>query len=68
MQSIVKNLEKQLEAPVKKPAGGVSLFLRPNNGPQRAAVPGRKPQVGIRSLGVALPFLKEPAPNLRGLG
>ncbi|XP_063105123.1 cilium assembly protein DZIP1L isoform X2 [Cavia porcellus] len=45
VQSIVKNLEKQLEAPVKKPAGGVSLFLRPNNGPQRAAVPGRKPQL-----------------------
>uniref|UniRef100_A0A452UI59 DAZ interacting zinc finger protein 1 like n=1 Tax=Ursus maritimus TaxID=29073 RepID=A0A452UI59_URSMA len=45
VQSLVKNLEKQLEAPVKKPAGGVSLFLMPNTGPQRAAGPGRKPQL-----------------------
>lgn len=45
VQSIVKNLEKQLEAPAKKPAGGVSLFLRPNTGPERTAVPGRKPQL-----------------------
>lgn len=51
VQSLVKNLEKQLEAPVKKPAGGVSLFLMPNTGPQRAAGPGRKPQVGWRALG-----------------
>lgn len=42
---MVKNLEKQLEAPAKKPAGGVSLFLTPNTGPQRAAAPGRKPQL-----------------------
>ena len=26
VQSMVRNLEKQLEAPAKKPAGGVSLF------------------------------------------
>ncbi|KAM6159604.1 cilium assembly protein DZIP1L isoform 1-T1 [Erethizon dorsatum] len=45
VQSMVKNLEKQLEAPGKKPAGGVSLFLRPNTGSQRAAMPGRKPQL-----------------------
>lgn len=45
MQSMVKNLEKQLEAPAKKPAGGVSLFSMPNAGPQRAAAPGRKPQL-----------------------
>ncbi|XP_004625046.2 zinc finger protein DZIP1L isoform X2 [Octodon degus] len=45
VQSIVKNLEKQLEAPAKKPTGGVSLFLRPNAGPERAAMPGRKPQL-----------------------
>lgn len=51
MQSMVKNLEKQLEAPAKKPAGGVSLFLMPNTGPQRAAAPGRKPQVRCRTLG-----------------
>ncbi|PNJ36423.1 DZIP1L isoform 8, partial [Pongo abelii] len=46
VQSMVKNLEKQLEAPAKKPAGGVSLFFMPNAGPQSAAIPGRKPQVG----------------------
>ncbi|XP_005406827.1 PREDICTED: zinc finger protein DZIP1L isoform X1 [Chinchilla lanigera] len=45
VQSMVKNLEKQLEAPAKKPAGGVRLFLRPNTGPERAAVSGRKPQL-----------------------
>ncbi|KAK2502216.1 hypothetical protein MC885_017080 [Smutsia gigantea] len=45
VQSMVKNLEKQLEAPAKKPAGGVSLFLMPNAGPPRAAMPGRKPQL-----------------------
>ncbi|XP_031999773.1 cilium assembly protein DZIP1L [Hylobates moloch] len=45
VQSMVKNLEKQLEAPAKKPAGGVSLFFMPNTGPQRAATPGRKPQL-----------------------
>ncbi|XP_006936442.2 zinc finger protein DZIP1L isoform X2 [Felis catus] len=45
VQSLVKNLEKQLEAPVKKPAGGVSLFLMPSAGPRKAAVPGRKPQL-----------------------
>ncbi|XP_004453826.2 cilium assembly protein DZIP1L isoform X2 [Dasypus novemcinctus] len=45
VQSMVRNLEKQLEAPVKKPAGGVSLFLMPNSGPQRPATPGRKPQI-----------------------
>ncbi|XP_014644794.1 PREDICTED: zinc finger protein DZIP1L [Ceratotherium simum simum] len=44
VQSMVKNLEKQLEAPAKKPAGGVKLFLVPNAGPQRAAAPGRQPQ------------------------
>lgn len=48
---MVRNLEKQLKAPAKKPAGGVSLFLMPNAGPPRAAMPGRKPQVGCRTLG-----------------
>ncbi|XP_044802730.2 zinc finger protein DZIP1L isoform X5 [Bubalus bubalis] len=45
VQSMVRNLEKQLEAPAKKPAGGVSLFPVPSAGPQRAAVPGGKPQL-----------------------
>ncbi|XP_062971239.1 cilium assembly protein DZIP1L [Cynocephalus volans] len=45
VQSMVRNLKKQLEAPVKKPAGGVSLSLMPNAGPQRAATPGRMPQL-----------------------
>lgn len=49
VQSMVRNLEKQLEAPAKKPAGGVSLFSVPSAGPQRAAVPGGKPQVGWRT-------------------
>ncbi|XP_043330246.1 zinc finger protein DZIP1L isoform X2 [Cervus canadensis] len=45
VQSMVRNLEKQLEAPAKKPAGGVSLFSVPSAGPHRAAVPGGKPQL-----------------------
>lgn len=45
MQSMVRNLEKQLEAPAKKPAGGVSLFSVPSARPQKAAVPGGKPQL-----------------------
>lgn len=59
MQSMVKNLEKQLEAPAKKPAGGVSLFSTPNAGPRRAAAPERKPQVGCRTLGgcLAIPYI-----------
>lgn len=46
VQSIVKNLEKQLETPVKKPSGGVSMFLRPNAALQRTSTPARKSQVG----------------------
>ncbi|XP_076984752.1 cilium assembly protein DZIP1L-like [Tamandua tetradactyla] len=45
VQSMVRNLEKQLEAPAKKPVGGVRLFLMPSTGPQRATVPGGKLQV-----------------------
>ncbi|XP_049631568.1 cilium assembly protein DZIP1L [Suncus etruscus] len=45
VKSMVKNLEKHLETPVKKPAGGVSLFLLPKAGPQKAAAPGRKTQL-----------------------
>ncbi|XP_029796068.1 zinc finger protein DZIP1L isoform X2 [Suricata suricatta] len=45
VQSLVKNLEKQLEAPVKTPAGGVNLFFRPSAGPGKAAVPTRTPQL-----------------------
>ncbi|XP_065798903.1 cilium assembly protein DZIP1L isoform X4 [Muntiacus reevesi] len=45
VQSMVRNLEKQLETPAKKPAGGVSLFSVPSAGPQRAAAPGGKPQL-----------------------
>nr|XP_031533983.1 zinc finger protein DZIP1L isoform X4 [Vicugna pacos] len=45
VQSLVKNLEKQLEAPAKKPAGGISLFLMPDAGPQRDAALGGKPQL-----------------------
>jgi zinc finger protein DZIP1 len=46
VQSIVKNLEKQLETPAKKPSGGVNMFLRPNAALQRASTPARKSQVG----------------------
>lgn len=53
---MVKNLEKQLEAPAKKPTGGVSLFLTPNTRPQRAATPGRKPQVGTLGDCPAVPY------------
>ncbi|XP_006883476.1 PREDICTED: zinc finger protein DZIP1L [Elephantulus edwardii] len=45
VQSMVRSLEKQLEAPAKKPVGGVSLFLLPKAGPQRAARAGSKPQL-----------------------
>ena len=61
MQSMVRNLEKQLEAPAKKPAGGVSLFSVPSAGPQRAAVPGGKPQVGWRTYEAPLQSPTEPA-------
>ncbi|XP_073887210.1 cilium assembly protein DZIP1L isoform X3 [Macaca fascicularis] len=54
VQSMVKNLEKQLEAPAKKPAGGVSLFFMPNAGPQRAATPGGKPQQLLFQSGLIL--------------
>ncbi|XP_073659892.1 cilium assembly protein DZIP1L isoform X4 [Tursiops truncatus] len=45
VRSMVRNHEKQLEASTKKPAGEVSLFCKPSAGPQRAAVPGGKPQL-----------------------
>ncbi|KAM6223881.1 cilium assembly protein DZIP1L [Rhynchocyon petersi] len=45
VQSMVRSLEKQLEAPVKKPVGGVSLFLLPKTGSQPAATQGWKPQL-----------------------
>ncbi|XP_027631373.1 zinc finger protein DZIP1L [Tupaia chinensis] len=45
VQSMVRNLEKQLEAPAKKPAGGIRLFSKPDATPQRAAMPGGKPQL-----------------------
>lgn len=45
VQSMVKNLEKQLETPVKKPSGGVSVFLRPNAALQRSSTPARKSQL-----------------------
>ncbi|XP_032486781.1 zinc finger protein DZIP1L isoform X11 [Phocoena sinus] len=45
VRSMVRNHEMQLGASTKKPAGEVSLFCKPNAGPQRAAVPGGKPQL-----------------------
>ncbi|XP_011510826.1 cilium assembly protein DZIP1L isoform X4 [Homo sapiens] len=68
VQSMVKNLEKQLEAPAKKPAGGVSLFFMPNAGPQRAATPGRKPQVGCRMLRVYSGILYRTSSEFGGPG
>ncbi|XP_045859551.1 zinc finger protein DZIP1L isoform X3 [Meles meles] len=59
VQSLVKNLEKQLEAPVKKPAGGVSLFLLPNTGPQKAAGPGNKPQLSDAESDLEISSLEE---------
>ncbi|XP_059018690.1 cilium assembly protein DZIP1L isoform X1 [Mustela lutreola] len=59
VQSLVKNLEKQLEAPVKKPSGGVSLFLLPNTGPQRSAVPGNKPQLSDAESDLEISSLEE---------
>lgn len=54
VKSMVKNLEKHLETPVKKPAGGVSLFLLPTAGLQKAAAPGRKTHIGAGSWGGCL--------------
>ncbi|KAM8922199.1 cilium assembly protein DZIP1L [Lycaon pictus] len=45
VQSIAKNFEQELEVPVKKPDGGIKLFLKSKRGPQRAAVPETKPQL-----------------------
>ncbi|XP_036049644.1 zinc finger protein DZIP1L isoform X2 [Onychomys torridus] len=45
VQSMVKNLEKHLETPAKKPSGGVSVFLRPNTALQRSSTPARKSQL-----------------------
>lgn len=45
VQSMVKNLEKQLETPAKKPSGGVNMFLRPNTALQRSSTPARKTQL-----------------------
>ncbi|XP_034340545.1 cilium assembly protein DZIP1L isoform X3 [Arvicanthis niloticus] len=45
VQSMVKNLEKQLETPAKKPSGGVNMFLRPNAALQRSSTPARKSQL-----------------------
>ncbi|XP_061050598.1 cilium assembly protein DZIP1L isoform X1 [Eubalaena glacialis] len=45
VRSMVRNHEKQLEASAKKPAGEISQFSKPNARPQRAAVPGGKPQL-----------------------
>lgn len=45
VQSIAKNLEKQLETPAKKPSGGVNMFLRPNAALQRSSTPARKSQL-----------------------
>ncbi|KFO32748.1 zinc finger protein DZIP1L isoform X2 [Fukomys damarensis] len=64
VQLMVKNLEKQLEAPAKKPAGGVSVFLRPNTGPPRAAMPGRKPQLSEDESDLEISSLEDLSQNL----
>ncbi|XP_038313218.1 zinc finger protein DZIP1L isoform X8 [Canis lupus familiaris] len=45
VQSIAKNFEQELEVPVKKPDGGIKLFLKSKRGPQSAAVPETKLQL-----------------------
>uniref|UniRef100_A0AAA9S0J4 DAZ interacting zinc finger protein 1 like n=3 Tax=Bos TaxID=9903 RepID=A0AAA9S0J4_BOVIN len=64
VQSMVRNLEKQLEAPAKKPAGGVSLFSVPSAGPQRAAVPGGKPQLSEDESDLEISSLEDLPQNL----
>ncbi|XP_004603278.2 cilium assembly protein DZIP1L [Sorex araneus] len=59
VQSMVRNLEKQLEGPVKKPAGGVDLFLMPRAGPQKAAAPGRKTQLSDDESDLEISSLEE---------
>ncbi|XP_061276818.1 cilium assembly protein DZIP1L isoform X3 [Bos javanicus] len=64
VQSMVRNLEKQLEAPAKKPAGGVSLFSVPSAGPQKAAVPGGKPQLSEDESDLEISSLEDLPQNL----
>ncbi|KAM5231223.1 cilium assembly protein DZIP1L isoform 3-T7 [Hipposideros larvatus] len=64
VQSMVRNLEKQLEVPAKKPAGGVNLFLTPNAGPQRAAATGRKPQLSDDDSDLEVSSLEDLPQNL----
>ncbi|XP_055978023.1 cilium assembly protein DZIP1L [Sorex fumeus] len=59
VQSMVRNLEKQLEGSVKKPAGGVNLFLMPRAGPQKAAAPGRKTQLSDEESDLEISSLEE---------
>ncbi|XP_073088497.1 cilium assembly protein DZIP1L-like isoform X2 [Manis javanica] len=68
VQSMVRNLEKQLKAPVKKPAGGVSLFLMPNAGPPRAAMPGRKPQLSDDESDLEISSLEDLPQDLDQIG
>ncbi|XP_007493986.2 cilium assembly protein DZIP1L isoform X1 [Monodelphis domestica] len=44
VQSLAKTLEKQLIAPGKKPAGGVSVFLASDVGPSKTTISVKKPQ------------------------
>ncbi|XP_020033860.2 cilium assembly protein DZIP1L isoform X1 [Castor canadensis] len=64
VQSMIKNLEKELDAPANKPAGGVSVFLRPNTGPQRAAALGRKPQLSEDESDLEISSLEDLTQNL----
>ncbi|KAM4821250.1 cilium assembly protein DZIP1L [Thomomys bottae] len=66
VQSIVRNLEKQLEAPAKKPAGGVSVLSRPGPGPQRAAtaMAGGAPQLSEEESDLEISSLEDLSQNL----
>ncbi|KAM5292172.1 cilium assembly protein DZIP1L isoform 2-T2 [Ctenodactylus gundi] len=64
VQSMVKHLQKQLEAPAKKPSGGVSLFLRPRAGPQRASTPKKKPQLSENESDLEISSLEDLAQDL----
>ncbi|XP_073088464.1 cilium assembly protein DZIP1L [Manis javanica] len=68
VQLMVRNLEKQLEAPAKKPAGGVSLFLMPSAGPPRAAMPGRKPQLSDDESDLEISSLEDLPQDLDRIG
>ncbi|XP_054556772.1 cilium assembly protein DZIP1L isoform X3 [Talpa occidentalis] len=64
VQLMVKSLEEKLEAPVKKPAGGVSLFSLPKTRPSTAALRRRTSQQSDDESELEISFLEDAPQNL----